>query len=219
VLGGPVDEGRASYQIALSVCEHCKSGRQQGSGELVEVGAEVVEVAECDAQRIGDVHMGGKGAPRVRAKQDVPPAVRRAVLRRDGGRCVFPGCRSARFLDVHHVEARADGGGDDSDNLITACGAHHRAVHRGEVIVEGTVSAGLCFRHADGTVYGGAVSPAAADVRAKAFRALTGMGFREGDVRRVLEQVAAHVGATASLEGLVRRGLAALTRGIASSAS
>jgi hypothetical protein len=32
-----------------------------------------------------------------RARQDVPPAVRRAVLRRDGGRCVVPGCRHRDF--------------------------------------------------------------------------------------------------------------------------
>src|SRR3970282_1350547 len=55
VLGGPSDEGRASYQIALTVCERCGRGRQQGSGELVDVAPELVETAECDAQRIGNV--------------------------------------------------------------------------------------------------------------------------------------------------------------------
>ena len=219
VLGGPVDERRASYQIALTVCEQCGSGRQHGSGELVEVAPEVVETAECDAQRIGNVHVGRKDAAAVRATQDVPPAVRRAVLHREGGRCVFPGCRSARFLDVHHIDARAEGGRHELDNLITTCGAHHRAIHRGDVVVERSGSAGLRFRHADGTAYGGAVSPAAADVRAKAFRALTGMGFREGEVRRVLEQVAPHVGVNASLEALIRHGLLALTGGIELSAS
>jgi len=35
----------------------------------------------------------------------------------------------------------------------------------------------LEFTHADGTPYGGAVAPAVAHARAKAFRALAGMGF------------------------------------------
>jgi hypothetical protein len=55
VLGGPQDEGRASYQVALTICECCNIGKQQGRGELVEVGPEVVEMATCDAQNIGTV--------------------------------------------------------------------------------------------------------------------------------------------------------------------
>ena len=38
-FGGPVDDGRASYQIELSICEDCWRARQQGGGELVEVAA------------------------------------------------------------------------------------------------------------------------------------------------------------------------------------
>ena len=77
-----------------------------------EVDPEVVEAASCDAQRIGSVRVGADGdsakAGRSvvpRATQDIPPAVRRAVLHRDGRCCVFPGCRSARFLDLHHIKA------------------------------------------------------------------------------------------------------------------
>ena len=151
--------------------------------------------------------MGRRPRIAARARQDVPPAVRRAVLRRDGGRCVVPGCRSATFLDLHHIRARADGGGHDADNLITACGTHHRAFHRGEVIVEGTVSSGLRFRHADGSAYGNVVSPKTADVNAKAFQALRGMGFRERELRPALAEVTARVGAEASLELVIRRSL------------
>src|SRR6187399_2965627 len=35
VLGGPQDDGRASYQIAVTVCPSCGSGQQHASGELV----------------------------------------------------------------------------------------------------------------------------------------------------------------------------------------
>ena len=54
-LGGPSDEGRANYQVALTVCESCRRGWQQGRGEQIEVGADVVEMARCDAQDVGHV--------------------------------------------------------------------------------------------------------------------------------------------------------------------
>jgi len=36
-------------------------------------------------------------------------------------------------------ETREDGGGNDAENLVTLCSAHHRACHRGELIVQGSV--------------------------------------------------------------------------------
>jgi hypothetical protein len=51
VLGGPTDDGRASYQIALRVCEACERATQTGLGEALRVSAEVAEMASCDAQQ------------------------------------------------------------------------------------------------------------------------------------------------------------------------
>jgi hypothetical protein len=79
-------------------------------------------------------------------------------MRRDGGRCVVPGCRNSVFLDTHHLDLRSEGGDHDPDRLIVLCGAHHRAQHRGQLLIEGRVSTGLVFRHADGTLYGSVVS-------------------------------------------------------------
>jgi hypothetical protein len=73
----------------------------------------------------------------VRAKQTIAPATRRAVRIRDQRRCVVPGCRNARFLDLHHIGLRSEGGGNEADNLVTLCGLHHRAVHRGTLSVSG----------------------------------------------------------------------------------
>ena len=52
VLGGPVDEGRASYQVELTLCESCQRARQRGRGELFDVPTEVGEMARCDAQHV-----------------------------------------------------------------------------------------------------------------------------------------------------------------------
>ena len=49
ILGGPEKAGRSSYQVALTVCERCRKGWQHGQGELIEVSAETVEMAECDS--------------------------------------------------------------------------------------------------------------------------------------------------------------------------
>jgi 5-methylcytosine-specific restriction endonuclease McrA len=220
VLGGPTDVGRASYQIELTVCEKCQRGKQ-GRGEPVDVSADVVEMARCDGQRLGDAHVGASVSNDVaaattcvagpRAKQDVPPALRRTVLRRDQHRCQVPGCFHVTFVDVHHIETREDGGAHEADNLVTLCSAHHRAGHRGELVVRGRVSTGLSFRHADGTEYGGVVSAPAAGVQAGAFQALRRLGFGEGETRRALAEVLTHMGNEPNLERVLRSALERLS--------
>jgi len=220
VLGGPTDEGRASYQVELTVCEGCQRGRQ-GRGEPVGVSADVIEMARCDGQRLGDAHVGASVSNDVavaamqergaRAKQDVPPALRRAVLRRDQHRCQAPGCCHATFVDVHHIETREDGGAHEADNLVTLCSAHHRAVHRGELIARGRVSTGLSFRHADGTNYGGVVSAPDASAQAGAFQALRRLGFGEGETRRALSAVLTHMGNEPNVERVLRSALEQLS--------
>jgi HNH endonuclease len=220
VLGGPTDEGRASYQVAVTVCSECNRGWQQGRGEQVEVGAGIIGMARCDAQHVGSVaphstHVGEDGGSATRSRrahQDIPPAVRREVLRRDGGRCVVPGCRHAVFLDLHHIIPRSEGGDHDPDTLVTLCSAHHRAQHRGQLVIEGRVSTGLIFRHADGSSYGSIANPVASDIYAQVFRALCNLGFRERQARDSLERVRVrtHVGEP-DFQGVIRDALAVLT--------
>jgi 5-methylcytosine-specific restriction endonuclease McrA len=210
ILGGPTDEGRAPYQIALTVCEECGRGRQQGRGELVEVGADVVETARCDAQHVGHTHVG---AEPTKARQDITPALRRHVLRRDGGRCVVPGCRQSLFLDLHHVVLRSEGGEHSVDNLITVCGAHHRALHRGQLVIDGHSSSNLMFRHADGTPYGRIIDPRTTAAYEQAFHALRSLGFRECEARGALDTVRKESNACEpAFERILRQALAALTR-------
>jgi hypothetical protein len=89
--------------------------------------------------------------------------------------------------------------------LVTVCSAHHRAIHRGELVVDGTPPGDLAFRHADGTPYGELPSPESAELRARACRALTTMGYRETEAKRALAQVSGS--SSASLEQLVRLAL------------
>jgi hypothetical protein len=276
VLGGPTDDGRASCQIALTVCEACARATQTGLGEALQISPDVVEMASCDAQQIKGIHaesrsphqrgdaphehvsgarlrastkkeavrIGGDGdggdethvgrpcpgdethvgrpfagrrQPAAgrhpqRATQTVPPAVRRAVLLRDRHRCQAPGCRHATFVDVHHLRAREVGGGHGLDNLLTLCGAHHRACHRGDLLIERSASGGIGFWHADGTAYGGRPSAGEVDAVGKTVRGLRNLGFGEREARDAVQAARAHVGGDGGVESLMRSALERLTR-------
>jgi Holliday junction resolvase RuvA-like protein/HNH endonuclease len=205
ILGATSDDGRSSYRISYQVCPACGRGAQLASGELVAVGEEVLAMAACDGEHINlhpappanenraaaatDTTPASPRATHVgRARKGVPPATRRAVLHRDRHCCCVPGCKNTHFVDVHHLQPRSEGGKNTLDNLITLCTAHHRASHRGELIIE-TTDAGLVFQHADGTPYGDAVTPTSTDAHAKVFSALRNLGFREREARAVLTEL------------------------------
>ena len=63
-----------------------------------------------------------------RKTRTIPPAIRRALQRRDKG-CCFPGCSCSRFVDAHHIRHWADGGETSMSNLALLCRRHHRMVH------------------------------------------------------------------------------------------
>ncbi len=127
-------DGRARYQVALTVCARCKQGWQDGAGAVIPVDAATVARADCDAQMIGSID----GDTPERASQTVPPSVVRLVWRRDHGRCQTPGCRSARGVEIHHIIARADGGSHEPSNLSLRCSACHAATHRELLTITGT---------------------------------------------------------------------------------
>ncbi|HEX7839809.1 MAG TPA: HNH endonuclease signature motif containing protein [Kofleriaceae bacterium] len=133
--GAPQAEptGRAKFQIAVTVCERCRQGWQEGAGTQIAVGAATVDRAMCDAQHIGSLD----GAEPERAYQDIPPSVARLVWRRDGGRCRVPGCRSSRGLELHHLIHRADGGTHEASNLTLICSACHQSHHDGRLTISG----------------------------------------------------------------------------------
>ena len=307
VLGGPTDEGRSSYQIAISMCPGCERGFQHAGGELVELSPTALDTACCDAQHIGDVRTAGcrgeeregegdsepagdserddsesegerewerewtadtqthvgahtdswrdgtseadrdsesqrewdgkresegererpdgqrggerEGSKRecgraTRAKQNLPPRIRRLVLRRARQQCEVPTCRNAIFLDVHHRTLRSEGGTHDENALVALCGAHHTAIHEGRLLIEGDARSGWRFRHADGTAYGTAPAPQLVDVAVKVFRGLCALGFKQGDARKALDHVTrqTHLGAAMTTERMLRDAVLFLTR-------
>jgi hypothetical protein len=171
-------------------------------------------MAECDGQHIGEVvpqvpspHVGAPTPRSIkRATQSIPPAIRRQVMRRHRRRCAVPGCRNHVFVDVHHCDAKSEGGSHDPERLIVLCGAHHRAAHAGTLCIEGSASTGFVFRHADGTRYGEPLAPASIDVAQQVYGALTHMGFKPCQARALIDAVS-HDTAPADASALLREAL------------
>jgi hypothetical protein len=66
------------------------------------------------------------------------PRHRDPVFARDGWRCAVPACTARRALHDHHVVFRSQGGGNEQDNRIAICAAHHlRGIHAGHVRASG----------------------------------------------------------------------------------
>ena len=61
---------------------------------------------------------------------------------------MFRVAANATYLEVHHLDLRSEGGGNEPDNVVVLCGAHHGALHRGRLRIDGKVSTGLRFSHA-----------------------------------------------------------------------
>ena len=85
----------------------------------------------CDAAVVRILESGdGEPLDVGRKTRVIPPSIRRALKRRDGG-CRFPGCTNTKFVDGHHIVHWADGGPTCLDNLVSLCRFHHRLVHEG----------------------------------------------------------------------------------------
>jgi len=206
VSSGTEPTGRAKFQIAVTVCERCDRGWQEGAGEKVPIDVAALERARCDAQHIGSID----GETPERASQDIPPSVVRFVWHRDGGRCQTPGCRSTVGLEIHHAIRRADGGSHDPSNLRLQCSACHMALHRGTLTIIGNKSRGLeTQRHEEprttDTRAGAKLD--ATIVRTQARDALVGLGWKSAIARAAVDEAWSHVGPTARVEILIREAL------------
>jgi hypothetical protein len=97
--------------------------------------AETTRRISCDSSVVQWLDKNGNGHDGQplsvgRKSRTIPPAIRRALQRRDSG-CRFPGCTATRFVDAHHITHWADGGETSMNNLVLLCGRHHHLVHEG----------------------------------------------------------------------------------------
>jgi hypothetical protein len=132
---------RPLFQIAVTTCRVCKGAEQVGPGVVNEINAAAFERALCDAVFVGDLEAEHPG----RAQWSIPEPTRRAVAIRDRFCCTYPGCRSKRFLEAHHIVARALGGTNAASNLTLLCDSHHKDLHDRVIQISGRAPDDLVF--------------------------------------------------------------------------
>jgi len=114
---------RSDTQIVYQRCSECRrSALMTGEGP--------VEVTPAEVER----HEGC--AETVVIDGPTPPALRRRILAREGGRCGNPRCHH-RADHCHHVVFRSHGGETSLANEVAVCAACHALVHAGLLRVTG----------------------------------------------------------------------------------
>jgi hypothetical protein len=125
---------------------HLAGGIEEAQGKAI--GLEALRRIACDATvrhvSIERDHDTG------RARRTVNRAQRRALARRDGDQCRFPGCSNRHYLQAHHLKHWAEGGATDLANLVLLCPFHHRLVHDGGWQITGDANGPLNFAGPNG---------------------------------------------------------------------
>ena len=133
IAAGPSDEALLDRMKALSA---------QSRHVTVELVAHLMEVARRGLHR-------GEGSGKLFGyftqvpagtnpdSRDIDAAVQRAVWTRDGGQCAFIGrhglrCTERSYLEFHHQQPFALGGGKTADNISLRCRAHN--VYEAELV-------------------------------------------------------------------------------------
>jgi hypothetical protein len=136
----PLSEAHYKLQVTISAAARERLGQIQDlmrhklpngdAGAIVEHALEVLH-AELLKKKAADVVRPRAGKYAADAKgRYIPASVKRAVFRRDQGRCAFVGetggtCGATGALEFHHVDAYAHGGRATVDNIEMRCRAHN----------------------------------------------------------------------------------------------
>jgi hypothetical protein len=131
--GSTTDVPGPAVQTAVTTCKTCKESVIECAGEALAIDQATAARLTCDAVSIGDL----ESDELTRVKPTVPAAIRRKVFQRDHFACCVPGCRSTRFLDLHHLEQRAHGGGHSMSNCCVLCFGCHQRHHEGRLQITG----------------------------------------------------------------------------------
>jgi hypothetical protein len=139
----PLTPGQYKVQVTLSAETIQKLRRVQdlmrhtipnGDAAIIFDRALTLLLAQLERTKLGATERPRAARELALGSRRVPSAVRRAVWRRDGGRCAFVGaagrCTERGGLEFHHVVPYAAGGEATVDTIELRCRAHnlHEAV-------------------------------------------------------------------------------------------
>jgi hypothetical protein len=106
----------------------------------------------CDAAVAVERARDDGSVERTPTVEAIPRRIRRAVLRRDLGTCRWPGCGSRASIHVHHIIWRSRFGPNATENLVSLCHYHHRAIHHRGWEIRGNANGPLQFVDSRGRV-------------------------------------------------------------------
>lgn len=110
----------------------------------------------CDAD-VTTVVLGPEGEVMSAAteRRYFTPAQRRAMIARDGDRCIWPWCdRPVVWSDGHHLQWYSSGGATTVENGALPCAAHHTSLHEGGWTADRLPDGRYLVRHRDGRTLG-----------------------------------------------------------------
>ena len=135
----PLAPERYKLQVTISAATRAKLERAKDllrhslpSGDLAVVLDRALEllVADLERRKAAEVKRPRKGTSLHSDSRHIPAEVRRAVWKRDGGRCAFAGaqrrCNETAFLEFHHLTPFAAGGEATTGNIELRCRAHNQ---------------------------------------------------------------------------------------------
>lgn len=135
--------GGSPVQVVVQRCDECRSAAVVTEDGPVPIDAAAADAVECDARRLRRDESGN-----LVPDYKTSPALRRAVLARDGHRCLA--CGGTAALHAHHVEHRREGGPTAAANLATLCGRCHGLVHDELLRVEASEAGEMRFFDREG---------------------------------------------------------------------
>ena len=140
------DSADPRHTVVLYECQSClRTELDTGAGPL-ELGAGAAATLGCGA-RVRDLRTEGRV---VRRGGPLPKAIERTVRLRDRNTCRVPGCHRRRYVDVHHIVPRGEGGEHSRSNCVCLCTTHHGRLHDGHLRIEGDADGELMFHDATG---------------------------------------------------------------------
>lgn len=129
-------------------------GRSDGDGQArIHLGPQLPDALRrylcCDAKVRAVVEDGdGRVVGITPLEPTVNPRLRAVIEERDRG-CRYPGCSQQRWVQVHHLVHREDGGLTIARNLCCLCPFHHRLHHLGAFTIEGDPELPVGLRFVD----------------------------------------------------------------------
>src|SRR3546814_8335637 len=117
-------------------------GRSDGDGHArIHLGPQLPDALRrylcCDAKVRAVIHDHNNAILGISPLEaTVSTRLRRVIEQRDGG-CRYPGCSQQRWVQVHQIVHREDGGLTITTNLVCLCPFHHRLHHHGAFDITG----------------------------------------------------------------------------------